>query len=270
MAARAAYLRRGRHWLANRGWRGLLEELWYRGRLVVQGKPVPGRENGDERPHPFDLQYGVDTSGLLWGEALNAVPSRDAAFWATGYYGISPSAFEAALGSLRLDWKRFSFVDIGCGKGRALMLALRFPFHRVLGIELSGTLASTANRNLQAFQPAWRQAGTPAEAVQGDATRCDLPPGPLLLFLYHPFAAPVMNRFLRHVQDATRNEKRDVLLLYANPELAHLIAALPGTERLWRQTFHLTEEEGAADRFGSHGEIFEAFRLHTEAQNKHD
>lgn len=261
MASRTAYLRRARHWLANRGWRGLLGELWYRGRLRLAGKPVPGRENGNEAPHPFDLRYGVDTSGLLWGESLQSVQAGDAAFWATGYYGISPSTFEAALRSLGLNWKQFSFVDIGCGKGRALLLALRFPFQQVLGVELSAPLVAAANRNLELFQPDWRLASTPARAMLGDATTFAVPGGPLLVFLYHPFAAPVMKRFLDHMVNALRAEPREIVLLYANPELASLVDALPGVERLWQQTFELTEEEGQADRFGSHGEIFAAFRL---------
>ncbi|HLI76346.1 MAG TPA: class I SAM-dependent methyltransferase [Acidobacteriaceae bacterium] len=261
MAGRTAYLRRARHWIANRGWRGFLDEVWYRLRLKLQRKPVPGRENGNTRPHPFDVAYGVDTGGLLWGEALERPRSEDAAYWATGYYGISPSAFTAAMNRLHLDWPRYTFVDIGCGKGRALLLALRFPFRRVLGVELSPALAAVAAQNLEYFRAQWRQAGVPAEAVAGDATRFPLPNGPLLLFLYHPFATPVMKRFLAHLREAAEQEERDVYMLYANPELEAMVAGTPGFELMWKQLFSLTTEEGAADRFGSYGEMFAAFRL---------
>lgn len=261
MATRQAYVRRARHWIANRGWRGLAEELWYRGKLLLQGKPVPGRENGNTAPHPFDVAYGVDTSGLVWGESLERPRSEEAAYWATGYYGISPSAFTAALGRLRLDWSRFSFVDVGCGKGRALLLALRFPFRRALGIELSPALAGVAQGNLQRFAADWRQANVPVEAVEADATAYPVLDGPVVFFLYHPFAAPVMKRFLAHVVEAARAQPREVYLLYANPELGAMVAETPGLEWLWKETFSLTSEEGAADRFGSYGEIFSAFRV---------
>lgn len=262
MASRQAYVRRARHWIANRGWRGFLQELWYRVQLVLQGQPVPGRENNNIAPHPFDLAHGVETGGLVWGESLERPRSEDAAYWATGYYGISPSAFTCALERLGLVWPQFTFVDVGCGKGRAMLLALRFPFRRVLGVELSPALAAVAQQNLRTFRAPWKQAGLPAEAVAGDATTFPLPDGPLVMFLYHPFAAPVMKRFLAHVQQGAQQEEREIYLLYANPELGALVAQTPGIDWLWRETFALTLEEGAADRFGSYGEIFSAYRVY--------
>lgn len=265
MAGRTAYLRRARHWIANRGWRGFLEEVRYRLKLKLEGKPVPGRPNDNTRAHPFDVAYGTETGGLVWGESLERPRSRDAAYWATGYYGISPSAFTAALErlglSLGLDWGEYSFVDVGCGKGRGMMLALRFPFRRVLGVELSPELAGVAAANLERFRAPWRQVGVLAEVVAGDATAFALPDGPLVLFLYHPFAAPVMTRFLAHVREALERERREVYLLYANPELGELVAGAAGVEFLWKQLFPLTPEEGAADRFGSYGEMFAAYRM---------
>ena len=261
MAGRGAYLRRARHWIANRGWWGFFGELCYRGRLLLQGKPVPGRENGSEAPHPFDLRYGVDTGGLVWGESLPEPHGEDAAYWATGYYGISPSAFTFALERLRLPWKQYTFMDVGCGKGRALLLALRYPFRRVIGVELSPALATVAARNLRMFAAVWRRPEVPAEALAGDATVFPVPRGPVVFFLYHPFAAPVMQRFLEHLRAAARAEPREIYVLYANPELEAMVRATPGVEWLWKETFPLTPEEGAADRFGSYGEVFAAFRL---------
>lgn len=261
MAGRTAYLRRARHWIANRGWRGFFDELRYRVRLLLQGKPVPGREKDNPLPHPFDAAYGTDTGGLVWGESLEQPRSPDAAYWATGYYGISPSAFTQALERLDLDWPQFTFVDVGCGKGRAMLLALRFPFRQVLGVELSPALVSVAQANIAGFSAPWRQAQVRVEAQIGDATAFPVPSGPVVFFLYHPFAAPLMKRFLAHVLEAAQSEPRDMVFLYANPELGNLFAATPGVEFLWKDVLPLTPEEGAADRFGSYGEVFAAYRL---------
>ena len=261
MAGRGAYLRRARHWIANRGWRGFFEELRYRARLILRGKPLPGQPKENARPHPFDVAYGVDTGGLVWGEGLEDAPRGKAGYWATGYYGISPSAFTRALMRLDLEWSRFAFVDVGCGKGRAILLALRFPFRRVLGVELSPGLAAVAASNLERFRAPWRLSDVPAEAVAGDATEFPVPEGPVMFFLYHPFAAPVMRRFLQHVTEAAKREPREMILLYANPELGAMVGATEGVEFLWKDMFSLTAEEGAADRFGSYGEVFAAYRV---------
>lgn len=261
MTARTAYLRRARHWIANRGLRGFAGEVWFRLRLLSKGKAAPGRENGNTAPHPFDVAYGVDTGGLLWGEALPDGAHARAAFWATGYYGISPSAFTAACMQVGLDWPDFTFVDIGCGKGRAMLLASRFPFREIVGVELSPELARIAKQNAERFEASWRCPQSVFTVLNGDATATPLPHGPLLIFLYHPFAAPLMRRFLAHVRQAAAMEDRAMYLLYANPELHGLLVQTPGVEWQWRETFSLTEEEGAADRFGSHGEIFSLYRI---------
>ncbi len=264
MATRSAYLRRARHWIANRGWGGFLRELWRRAGIALSGEPVPDRAGVDRGVHPFDVAHGVDTTGLVWGEALGTTAGDpaahgDAPYWATGYYGIAPSAFLAAVEMLRLAWSRFTFVDIGCGKGRALLLALRFPFRRVLGVELSPELAAVAAENVQRFHADWRCEEVAAEVLAGDATSFALPEGPLVLFLYHPFARPVMERFLAHVQAAARAERREIVLLYANPELGPLLEGTAGITLLWKFAFPLSTEDSAADRFASRYENFAAY-----------
>lgn len=270
---RGAMFRRARHWVANRGWAGMAAEVVRRGRMAVRG------EAARERPlaqvparHPFDVRYGVDTDGLIWGEqmawgdATRTAAGRQGAFWATGYYGVAPSVFWAMLDRLGLDWGRYSFVDVGCGKGRALLLSLRYPFRRVLGVELSPELAVVAQRNLGQLRAEWRR-DVPAEAIAGDATSFALPKGPLLLYLYHPFAAPVMRAFLEHIRRANEGRAREgradeIYLLYMNPELDALVMEqLPGIERLWDEPFGMDAEDAAADRFGSHDERAVAYRL---------
>ncbi len=263
MPTRRAHIRRARHWIANRGWHGFFNELRARLDLRLQGKSIPGRPGPETGPHPFDLAYHVDTAGLIWGEALTTATDtgNEPYYWATGYYGVAPSAFDSALRRLALPWSDFTFVDIGCGKGRALLLSLAFPFRRAIGIELSPELAEIARKNLQTFEAPWRCPNVSTEVFTADATTVPLPTGPLICFLYHPFAAPIMRRFLEHVLAAARAESREIYLLYTNPELAHLLEATPGITRLWAHWSTLTSEETAADRFRSTNEHTVAYRV---------
>lgn len=265
MSNRQAHLRRARHWIANRGCRGFFQELLRRTRLKLRGQPLPGRLGPETGPHPFDTAYNVDTTGLVWGESLTGDSTtaidKQAQYWATGYYGVAPSAFEIALDRLALDWPRFTFVDIGCGKGRALLLSLRYPFREAIGVELSPALAAVAQHNLIAFNAPWRQGSVPVKVITGDATGFTMPGGPLVLFLYHPFAAPVMRRFLDHLLGAARTERREIYLLYTNPELAPMLDKTPGLTRLWGEWSMLTPSETAADRFGSIDEHTIAYQV---------
>ncbi|MGI4827538.1 MAG: class I SAM-dependent methyltransferase [Janthinobacterium lividum] len=261
MSYRQAHLRRARHWIVNRGWRGFFEEMLRRAELKLKGKPLPGRPGPDTGPHPFDRAYAVDTTGLVWGEALDGGGMQhDAQYWATGYYGVAPSAFDAALDALKLDWHQYTFIDIGCGKGRALLLSMRYPFRDVLGIELSPALAKVAERNVTSFNAPWRQFKKRAEVITGDATTFALPSGPLVLFLYHPFAAPVMHRFLEHLARSVHENPRPLYLLYANPELAPILDQTQNLERVFDRHLAFNEEDIAADRFGSRSEHIIAYR----------
>src|SRR5207245_5268496 len=52
---------------------------------------------------------------------------------------------------------QLTFVDFGCGKGRALVLAAEHGFRRVLGIECDAQLFAAAQRNARAYRDAARR-----------------------------------------------------------------------------------------------------------------
>ncbi len=241
--------------------------------------------------HPFDQQYGVDTSGFHHGEDLGDArglhpassqvatsPSTrllPSTFWNTAYYGIAPSLFDGALALIDSpaatvspreptelarsaehgagtapDWSRFTFVDLGCGKGRALLLASRAPFRQVLGIELDGDLAAIAQQNLLAFRAPWQQCHSLA-VLHADATAIDLPPTPILLYLYHPFLAPALKRVLRRLERSLRQNPRELWLVYINPEAAHVLRGFPFLQEQIRTTLVIEPEDALPDRLGS-------------------
>ena len=162
-----------------------------------------GTRNGWERRHPFDAQHGVRTSGRVPDYLLGAEVSPegndvqpDANFgrFTTVYAGVQPSVFRQAMAVIPQPWS-CHFLDLGCGKGRGLLLATEFNFAQITGVELSPDLAQIARRNVAAYlknQPA----SMPIEVIAGDAVVRPLPPEPLVIFLYHPFGRPLMTRTL--------------------------------------------------------------------------
>ena len=112
---------------------------------------LPGMKVGEGfTPHPFDLEFGVRTSGLIAGRHLKSGHRHDRQ--STAYYGVAPSVFQ----SMVVRWRRtkpvgpidvFTFVDLGAGMGRAVLLASEFPFREAVGVELHQTLAGIARKN---------------------------------------------------------------------------------------------------------------------------
>ena len=94
----------------------------------------------------FDGQFGVDTDGRIPVGRLD-IPD-DRLEHVVLYQAIPSDLFLDILGQLQVEHERFVFVDLGCGKGRALLLASRFPFKEIIGVELSATLCEIARRNI--------------------------------------------------------------------------------------------------------------------------
>jgi SAM-dependent methyltransferase len=109
---------------------------------------LPGLKVGEGfTRHPFDEEFGVRTSGLVAGRHLKSGHRHDR--HATAYYGVAPSVFRAMVKRWqrsRPGWamEEVSFIDVGAGMGRAMLLAAELPFRRVVGVELNPTLARIA------------------------------------------------------------------------------------------------------------------------------
>ena len=232
-------------------------------RVVSSGSPAV--EGGNARAgdkvvllrHPFDLEYGTDTGGLIPGEQL--VSGRRNDLWNTAYYGISPSGFNQMMEALDLDWQRFTFVDLGSGKGRALLLASRYPFRRIVGVEIAPELSEVAAANVHRFAASW-QTCRAIEAHTGDAAEFVYPAGPLVLFLYQPFLPPVLKRCLKNLAKSLAAEPREVYVVYVNPVFEREMKSVPGLERQWERTFVYSDEDRSADRVGAKGDRVVVYR----------
>jgi hypothetical protein len=221
--------------------------------------PVDGANvvAGREVVHPFDLEFGTDTSGLITGEELVSGKWND--LWNTAYYGISPSGFNQMMQALDLDWPQFTFVDLGSGKGRALLLASRYPFRRIVGVEIAPELSEVATANIQRFTAPW-QTSREIESRNGDAAEIVYPAGPLVLFLYQPFLSPVLKRCLKNLSRSLAAERREVYVVYVNPVFEREMKNVPGLERQWERMFVYSEEDRSADRVGAKGDRVVVYR----------
>ena len=204
--------------------------------------------------HPFDVEYGMRTSGLVAGRHLAAGHRHDR--HATAYYAVAPSVFHGII----VRWRRcrpaahideFAFIDLGAGMGRAMLLASEYRFRTITGVELNPTLARIGQRNIAR----WREAGrarAPLRMVCGDAVEFALPPGPCVAFLFNPFGAPVLRRMLTSWtrglmrQESPRTAQLDIL--YVNNEQEHILAQQPGFTRMFQGKIRRSHADTLADR----------------------
>jgi SAM-dependent methyltransferase len=159
----------------------------------------------------FDRRYGTDTAGSIEPAALGiGDPNlRDKAI----LYLPSPARVTRwMLKNVGLDAREFSFVDLGCGKGRVLLIASEFAFQRVIGVDISAELCAIARRNAALFRPQARS--FEIEIENADATRFEFPATNLLLHLYHPFDPELTLRILERLAHSLAEKPRRVVVAY--------------------------------------------------------
>jgi len=135
-----------------------------------------------------------------------------------------------------------TFVDIGAGMGRAMLLTSQFRFRAVAGVELHPTLVRIARRNAAIWR-ASAKAQTAIKVFRGDATAFRFPAGPCVVFLFNPFSAVVMRRFLLNIRSQFAARPSQIDLLYVNHEQDAVIERNLG----WQRVFHGPVARSRAD-----------------------
>ncbi len=212
-------------------------------------------------PHPFDTQNSVITDGLIPGHDLAVGHANDR--FIAGYAAIPPSRFRGAMerwqaSGPRHAIERYTFIDFGCGKGRATLLASELCFREVIGVELNTTLAETARANVAVWTAA-RKATCPIRIVSGDALELEWPDGPCLVYLYNPFGEQVMRRLAEKMKLHFRARPTDLEVVYQKPEQA--IAFEDGFEMVWCEAIPMSENDIRAELVADPKDESRAYRL---------
>lgn len=168
----------------------------------------------------FDRRFGTDTSGEIPAELLGHSP--ETVGQAVSYEPTDPGAFRHMIRELPIEHRDYTFVDVGSGKGRTLLLAAGWPWRRIVGIEASPVLHAVAERNLRAWARAGRDA-RPIRLVCGDASALELPATPCVLYLFNPFHSRVMARLMLAIKSSLEAAPRDLWLIYYNPQLGYML-----------------------------------------------
>ncbi len=194
---------------------------------------------GWDRVHPFDLAHGTDTSGIVPADELPA--NEPARAHAICYAGSQPSVVRHALAALP-RCGGLTFLDLGCGKGRALMVATEFPFRDILGVELSPPLAEIARRNASIVAQRHPQR-TAVRVAVADASEFPFPAGDLVLFLYHPFGAELVAKVVAQLEATLTAGRSSIYVVYYNPVAGHCFDASPHLHRRFAGTLPYAAEE---------------------------
>jgi hypothetical protein len=124
------------------------------------------------------------------------------------------------------------FIDFGAGKGRVMFLAARYPFKRVIGVELSPELCAVARDNIERVRERLR---CPAvEIVTSEVLDYRIPDDVTVAFLYNPFRGDVFETVVQRLVASVDRRPRRLRLIYHNPA-EHELLMRTGRFRLVRR-----------------------------------
>jgi SAM-dependent methyltransferase len=167
------------------------------------------------RTRDWDRRRGVETDEPMHVRDLPIdSPSRE---HATYYLPTTLWTFRDVMVALRDQGIRpseFSLVDLGCGKGRVLLMAVEAGFNAVIGVEFAPELVRIAMDNIRSCRGRRRR----PTIYCTDAATFPIPMGPVVLFIFNPFKGPVLEAVADNIKKSFSQHVREMLVVYLVPQ----------------------------------------------------
>lgn len=196
---------------------GLLSLLW---EFLRDSTPERLRSRFGDAEYDWDHRVNTTSGAVAWRERLLGM-------FHSPYMPTEPVVFremlDAVAGQPGFEFRDFTFIDLGSGKGRTLLMAAEYPFRRIVGVELLPALHEIAQENLRQYKSEAQQCSA-LEAICGDATQFALPQEPLLIYLFNPFPEAGLRQVIGNLAQSLREHPRRVFVLYHNALLEHVLA----------------------------------------------
>lgn len=157
----------------------------------------------------YDWEHRVNTtSGTVGGR------ERLLGVFHSPYQATDPALFREMMDNLPIDFREYTFVDLGSGKGRTLLMASEYPFQRIVGVEILPELDRAARENIREFKGPAQQCAQ-IESICADACEFVLPEEPSVLYLFNPLPEAALREAIRRLEQSAQ----PVWIVYHNPLL---------------------------------------------------
>ena len=121
----------------------------------------------------------------------------------------------------QVDITQCGFVDLGSGKGKALIAATKYSFGSIKGIDTSELMHQVATKNLKKLELDGH-----VQLLHQSATHPQLLPHERVIYFFNSFTGDILDQCLQAMSAAPREGKG--LLIYVNPtEDAHIQQYFP-------------------------------------------
>jgi SAM-dependent methyltransferase len=193
----------------------LLHNLWA---FLRESTPEQRRQRYGDMEYDWENRVNTTSGTVGWQARLLGL-------FHSPYQPTEPNLFREMMASIPVEFDQFTFVDLGSGKGRTLLMASEYPFRKIVGVELIEELHCVAVENIGAYKSATQRC-TRVESVLTDARDFELPEEPLLLYLFNPLPERALLEVLQRLESSLEKTPRPVWVVYHNPLLEPVLGTL--------------------------------------------
>jgi hypothetical protein len=198
----------------------LLGAFW---EFLRDSTPSRLKQRFGDAEYDWDFRVNTTSGAVGWRDRLLGILNSP-------YQPTDPSLFHEMLAALHqranLDFSVFTFIDLGSGKGRTLLMAAVYPFRRIIGVELLPSLNRISQENLAQYKSKSQKCFA-LESICGDAAEFVVPEGPVVIYLFNPLPESGLRRALGNVGESLAANPRPVFVLYHNPQLERVFVDVP-------------------------------------------
>ena len=155
----------------------------------------------------YDWEHRVDTTA-----ATVSARDRFIGLLNSPYQATDPELFKEMMAELPVRFEEFTFIDVGSGKGRTLLIAADYSFRRIVGIELLPALHRVAQQNIASY-PRTGQ----IELICTDASSFQFPAEPLVIYLFNPLPQLSLAKMVANLERSLLSSPRAAWIVYHNP-----------------------------------------------------
>jgi len=166
-----------------------------------------------------DWYYHIDTENIASLDSLG-VPADSG----ERYESTPASEFNAVMKSFNIS-PQDTFLDMGCGKGRTALLAGKYPFRKIIGVDISGILVKIAEHNVRSMQSRLRC--KQYEFITSNAASYDIPADISYVYFFNPFPYHIMSKVMDNIRVSFEKSPRRITIIYYNPKYAEQLEQDP-------------------------------------------
>lgn len=159
-----------------------------------------------------EKKYGINTSRPA--ELKDLTIRKSDTRHSSRYEAVNYYILENLLEKMTVFAEPGNFVDLGCGKGRAMVVAAHYGFKNIKGIDFAEEVCAEATQNMEALNG---KRGVNYSVICANVLDYPIQPEDTVFFMFNPFVNDTITAFLDKLEDSLLHHPRDVYFLYVSP-----------------------------------------------------